>query len=85
MIVAVLHGATGISRFTPDQLAGERWFLHVVEEIGELMAYAASGQATSDGASSLLQEFLSGTTYQTPPSPARTGRTFGITSASLKA
>ena len=38
VIVAVLHGATGISRFTPDQLAGERWFLHVIEEIGELMA-----------------------------------------------
>jgi hypothetical protein len=50
VIVAVLHGATGISRFTPDQLVGERWFLHVVEEIGELMAYAASGQATSDPA-----------------------------------
>ena len=41
------------------------------------MAYAASGQATSDGASSLLQEFLSETTYQTPPSPAQTGRPSG--------
>jgi hypothetical protein len=50
VIIAVLHGERGITRFTPEQLAGERWFLEAVQAVGELMADAAAGQDRGDRA-----------------------------------
>ncbi len=50
VIIAVLRGERGITRFTPEQLAGERWFLEAVQAVGELMADAASGQDHDDRA-----------------------------------
>jgi hypothetical protein len=46
----VLRGERGITRFTPEQLAGERWFLEAVQAVGELMADAAGGHAHDDRA-----------------------------------
>ena len=50
VIIAVLRGERGITRFTPEQLAGERWFLEAVQAVGELMADAAAGHAPDDRA-----------------------------------
>ncbi len=50
VIIAVLRGERGITRFTPEQLAGERWFLEAVQAVGEPMADAASGQDHDDRA-----------------------------------
>ena len=50
MIIAVLHGERGITRFTPEQLAGERWFLEAVQAVGELIADAAGSQNDGDPA-----------------------------------
>jgi hypothetical protein len=50
VIIAVLRGERGIARFTPEQLAGERWFLEAVQTVGELMADAADGQDSGDPA-----------------------------------
>ncbi len=44
-VIAVLRGERGITRFTPEQLAGERWFLEAVQAIGQLIADAAGAAA----------------------------------------
>ena len=49
-MVAVLHGSRGISRIPTHELAGEQWFLHVVTELGELMAEGSTGPPVTEAA-----------------------------------
>lgn len=50
MIVAVLRGSRGISRIPADEFEGDRWFLHAVSAIGELMAEGSAGPPVTDRA-----------------------------------
>jgi len=50
IIVAVLHGDSGISRVPFADVEGERWFLRAVAAIGELMAKGVGDQPMTEAA-----------------------------------
>jgi hypothetical protein len=50
IIVAVLHGNSGISRVPFGDVEGERWFLRAVAAIGELMGKGVGDQPMTEAA-----------------------------------